>query len=445
MSTNNTMQGIMDEKILPVIMKFIGFKAVVALKEGIMFTIPLTLVGSVFLLLAQIPYEPFNQWMAETIGPNWTEPLLQAYGVTFNILALITAIGIAYIYAKNEGHEPLSAGIISAISFLLTINSYVTTESGEVVGGVIPRDAWCGGKGMVTAIIIGLLVGAVYSWFLSKDIRIKMPEGVPQGVATSFSALIPAAVIILASTIVYTFFKYALGTTLIEFIYTIIQIPLQGITDSLPGVIIFTFLISFLWWFGVHGDAILLGIMGGVFASNMLDNQGIIDSGRELSLANGAHIVTPQFLDQFRSITGTGMTIGLVLAMIFFGKSAQSKQLGKLALGPGIFNINEPVIFGVPIVMNPFMAIPFMGLPVLTVTLSYFAMKLGILPLFSGVAVPWTCPPIISGFILGGWKTALWQVMLIVLSVVVYYPFFKKMDNINYENEKLAQHLELNE
>jgi len=428
-----------NEKVLPMIMKFIGLKGVVALKDGILFILPLTLVGSVFLLLAQIPYEPFNQWMASTFGADWTEPLFQAFGVTFNIIALITTLGIAYTYAKNEGHEPLSAGVIAIVTFLLTNNSYIITESGEKVAGIIQRDAWCGGKGMITAIIIGLIVGAVYSWFLKKGIKIKMPAGVPQGVANSFSALIPAAVIITGTTIIYSFFRYALGTTLIEAIYKIIQTPLQGMTDSLGGITIYAFIVSFLWWFGVHGGAIGTGIMTGIFTSNMLENQAIIDSGKELTIANGGHIITTQFIEQFIGITGSGITIGLVICMIVLGKSQQCKQLGKLAIGPGMFNINEPVIFGVPIVMNPFMAIPFVAAPVISGILSYTAMKIGLIPLFTGVNVPWTCPGIISGFILGGWRTALWQVFLMVLSIVIYFPFFKRLDNVNYAEEKEAQ------
>lgn len=114
-------------------------------------------------------------------------------------------MGIAYIYAKNEGHEPFSAGVIAFVAFVLTTSSSVITKGGETVGDVIPT-AWCGGKGMVTAIIIGMIVGAVYSWFMEKKITIKMPAGVPQGVANSFAALIPAAVIILGATVVFSIF-----------------------------------------------------------------------------------------------------------------------------------------------------------------------------------------------------------------------------------------------
>lgn len=434
----------LNEKVIPAVMKFVNLKGVTALKDGILFTLPLTMVGSIFLLLAQLPIPALNEWIAGIFGEGWTEPLMQAYGATFEIVAIIAVMGIAYSYAKNEGHEPFSAGIISLVVFLLTTNSFVTTESGEVVSGVISK-AWTGGKGMVTAIIIGLVVGSVYSWFMRKNIKITMPAGVPQGVANSFAALIPAAVIITGSTLVYIFFKYVMDTTFIEWIYKILQTPLQGLTDSLGGVIVISFVGPFLWWFGVHGSTIVSGVADGILISNTLENQAIIDSGLALTIENGAHIVTKQFLDNLLIITGAGITIGLVISMILVGKSKQSKELGKLALLPGLFNINEPVTFGTPIVMNPFMAIPFIATPVIAAILSYFAIATGLVPPFSGVMAPWTTPPIISGLIIGGWRTALLQAVILVISVLMYMPFFKKQDAINYKNEQDAMNLESEE
>ena len=223
----------------------LDLKGIVALKDGILFTLPIIMVGSVFLLLAQIPYPPFNDWMASMLGPGWTEPLFQAYSSSFAIIAMIAVVGIAYTYAKNEGHEPLSAGIIALVVFLLTMNSFVVTKSGEIVSGVINKD-FIGGKGMVTAIIIGLVVGAIYSWFMEKKITIKMPAGVPQGVANSFAALIPAAVIIIGATVLYAVFKYGMNTTFIELIYKVIQTPLQGMIRFFRWSFSYVFLNSFL-------------------------------------------------------------------------------------------------------------------------------------------------------------------------------------------------------
>ena len=429
------MQEFFSNKVVPVIMKFVSLKGVVALKDGLLYTMPLTIVGSVFLLLANFPVQAVVDWLTSM---GWIDPLNQAYGATFNIVALIGVMGIAYEYVKKEGYQALNAGVLGVVVFLITTNSFVITGSGEVVSNVIDK-TWTAGQGMITAIMIGLIVGWVYSWFMKHDIRIKMPAGVPEGVANSFTALIPAFVLITGATIVYAFFKFVLDTTLIEAVYSFIQTPLQGLTDSLGGVIAMGLLVPFLWWFGVHGSTIVTGIMGSLLQANGLANQAIVDSGLELTIENGGRIVTGQFLGQFMTVTGAGITIGLVMYMIFFAKSQQCKELGKLGGVPGLFNINEPILFGTPIVMNPFLAIPFIGMPVLSGIITYFALATGLVPLFSAISVPWTTPPIVSGFIIGGWRAAVLQAVILILSFFAYLPFIRKIDKMNLEAEKAAK------
>ena len=429
------MQEFFGNKVVPAIMKFVSLKGVVALKDGLLYTMPLSIVGSVFLLLANFPVQAVVDWLSSM---GWMDPLNQAYGATFNISALVAVVGIAYEYVKKEGYQALNAGVLGFVVFLITTNSFVVSESGEIVSNVIDK-TWTAGQGMITAILIGLIVGWVYSWFMKHDIRIKMPAGVPEGVANSFTALIPALAIITGATLVYSFFKFVLDTTFIEAVYTVIQTPLQGMTDSLGGVILMTFLIPFLWWFGVHGSTIVGGIMGPLLGANALANQAILDSGMALTIENGGHIVTGQFIDQFITVTGSGLTLGLVTYMIFFAKSQQCKELGKLGGVPGLFNINEPILFGTPIVMNPFLAIPFIGMPVLSGIITYFALATGLVPLFSAISVPWTTPPIVSGFIIGGWRAAVLQAVILILSFFAYLPFIRKIDKMNLEAEKAAK------
>ncbi|EHJ00847.1 MULTISPECIES: PTS sugar transporter subunit IIC [unclassified Clostridium] len=432
----SSLKETMNEKVIPIIMKFVNLKGVIALKDGILYTLPLTMIGSLMLLLAQLPYQPLNDAIASVFGADWTAPLFKANSATFNVIAIVAGIGIAYVYARNEGHEPLSAGVISFVVFCLTTPNTVTTKGGEVVGGVLPVDTWCGGKGMVSAIIIGLIVGASYSWFMKRNITIKMPDGVPQGVANSFAALIPAAVIVVCTTVIWAIFNFGLKTSVIEFIYKVLQTPLQGMTDSLGGVIFMGLSIPFFWWFGVHGATIVSGVMSGILQSNGLENQAIVNSGKALTIANGAHVVTQSFLDQLMTVTGSGMTIGLVLCYLFLAKSAQYKQLGKLGIVPGIFNINEPITFGTPIVMNPFMAVPFIITPTISGIISYFAILSGLVPPFSAIQVPWTTPAPISGFLTGGFRTGLLQLVVLAISFFIYLPFFKRQDALAYKSEQ---------
>ena len=438
MSIGNTM----NEKVVPQVMKFVNLKGIQALKDGILFTLPLNIVGSIFLLIACFPSVTFTNFCASVFGENWTDPLFKVQGATMNIIAIVSVIGIAYTYAKNEGYEPLSAGITALVVFLITTPNWTMFTPAEgadavKVGDVLPI-GWAGGQGMIAAIIVGICVGAAYSWFMKKDIRIKMPDGVPSGVVNAFSAIIPAAVMFVVADIIYIIFKFALNTTMIEWIYRVIQTPLQGVSDSPFGVIVIAFCIPFLWFFGIHGSNVIGGIVQGLLIANTNEN-ALLQKAGTLDLAHGAHIVTQQFLDNFINMTGAGETIGLVLCMLFIAKSAQYKQLGKLSSAPGLFNINEPILFGMPIVMNPIMAIPFMIVPLINGLLLYALIAAQILPPMGGLMPPWTTPPILSGFLIGGWKYALAQIVLLVVATAIYLPFFKKADAMSYANEIAAQ------
>lgn len=428
------MKAFISEKVFPVILRFINTKSITALKDGLTFAMPLMITGSVFLLIANFPIEAVVSFLTDT----GLSPILnQAYESTFNIMAMIAVIGIAYTYTHNEGYAALPAGVIALSSFILLQPGSVTAETGESVSVLLKT--WSAGQGMICAIVIGLVVGYVYSWFIRKGITIKMPKGVPSGVTNSFNALIPAVVITLGSCILYALFKIGFDTTFFEWIYTTIQTPLQGLTDSLGGIVIVAFIIPLLWWFGVHGASIVTGVMTGLWTANTAANQAILDAGNQLTLSNGAHIVTQQFYDQFICLTGSGITIGIVVYLIFRAKSEQYKKLGKISIFPAIFNINEPVLFGTPIVLNPILALPFIAVPVLTAIIEYFAIYSGLCPLYAGIMAPWTTPPIISGFIIGGWRTALLQAVIITMSVLIYYPFIKKIDEMAFKQERKGQ------
>jgi len=425
-------QQYLSDKVIPRIIKFINTKGVQSIKNGMVYSMPLLIVGSVFLILANFPVQAVVDFLEST---GMKDIMDQAYGATFNISAMIGVIGISYTYVKLEGQEPLSGSMIALATFLLLMPSHIVTESGEVVGGIIDK-SWTAGKGMIGAIMIGLIVPVIYSWFLKNNIKIKMPAGVPEGVANSFSALIPAAAIITGATVIHGICSLGFHTTLMETIYKVIQTPLQGMTDSLGGAMLMCFAGPFLWMFGVHGSTVVGGIMQGLLTANSLENQAIIDSGMELTLENGGHIVTQQFYDQFINVTGAGITIGLSIFLFFFAKSKQLKTLGKVEIVPAFFGINEPILFGIPIVMNPMMAVPFVTMPLISCVIQYFALYTGICPLYAATQVPWTCPPIISGFLVGGWKSALLQVVIFIISFFVYLPFIKRIDKISLTQEQ---------
>lgn len=427
------MNNFINEKLLPPILKFVNTKAITALRNGMLYTMPFTIIGSIFLLLANFPIPAVADWVTSSgLAVYFNE----AFGASFGIMSIFAVMGIANSYVKEEGFEGLPAGMIALVIFLLTQHSSATNEeTNAVVTNVIDKTC-TGGQGMISAIIVGLFVGWAYSWFLKRDIRIKLPEQVPANVANSFTALIPAAVITTVALVVYVIFDKVFNTTVVEAIYKLIQAPMQGVTDTFGGAMMLGFLVPFLWFFGVHGSTLVGGIMGPILTANSLENTAILNSGKELTIANGGHIVTQQFLDQFMTVTGAGMTIGIVMFMVMFARSAQFKQLGRLALLPAIFNINEPILFATPIVMNPIMALPFILTPMVSGVITYFALYSGLVPLFTAVVVPWTTPPIISGFLIGGFRTALLQAIVLVVGFFIYLPFVRKVDSLNYLQEQ---------
>jgi PTS system cellobiose-specific IIC component len=432
------MSDFINDKIIPPVMAFINTPVMQALKDGLLYSMPMMIVGSVFLLLQQFPWSPVQTFLTN-IG------MYDIFGVTYNntfsIMALVASVGIGYTYVKNAGYEGLPAGVISLSCWLMSQPQTITSGDTEV-SGVIVRD-WLAGKGMIAALLIGIIVGVVYTWFMKKNITIKMPAGVPQGVANAFTALIPAAVIVVVMTLLVYIVEIATGGSVLELIYTVIQSPLQGVTDNLGGVFIYTFLVSFFWWFGIHGATIMSGILGSIITANYAENEQIYQAGLKTdpnfkltSSTEGVHVFTQQIIDQFCTVTGSGLTLGLVVYMLFFAKSEQIKSIGKLGIGPGIFNINEPVLFGTPIVLNPMLAVPFIAAPVISGCLTYLLCDWGILPIFRGITVPWTTPPVLSGLLIGGIRGMIWQIVVIVGSFFIYFPFIKAYDNQCYKEEQ---------
>jgi len=381
----------------------------------------------------------------ETSGINATKKLV-ANGFSFkNSIVVATAkkdnCSVAVIHSgDNLDFSTLDAtsgdnqnGICKVDFFILLKSSYIP-EKGEAIADAIAK-VWFGGQGIIGAILIGLAVGSIYTIFIQKHIVIKMPEQVPQAIAKQFEAMIPAFVIFLLSMVVYIIAKIATGGgTFIEMIYDVIQVPLQGLTGSLYGAIGIAFFISFLWWFGVHGQSVVNGVVTALLLSNLDANKALLAADK-LSVSQGAHIVTQQFLDSFLILSGSGITFGVVVAMLFAAKSKQYKALGKVAAFPAIFNVNEPVVFGFPIVMNPVMFLPFVLVPVLAALIVYMAIAVGFMQPFAGVTLPWSTPAIISGFMVAGWQGAVIQIVILAMSAFVYFPFVKFQDKIAYNNE----------
>ncbi len=431
----NRLTEFTNKHILPGVSKFSNTKVISAIKDGLIITMPFTLIGSLFMILGSFPYKPvadlFNQ-----IG--WTQYFNMATGATFNIMAMFSVVAITNQWVHSDGYDGVPAGLFALAAFVILLPQSIDFKKGTKTIGqvtnVIDKN-WTGAQGMIIAIILGMIVGAVYSWFMKKKITIKMPPEVPSGVSNAFSSLIPGATTVGGATLIAGVINACFHTDLAQLIYNWIQEPIQGVTDTFGGLVIFILLMCGCWAIGIHGPMVVNGILGPILLANTLQNVSYAKKGTEFLETHG-HIFIQPLIDQFVNVTGTGMTFGLVIYMLFFAKSAVFKKLGRLEAIPMIFNINEPILFGVPIVLNPLLIPPFIITPLISGCLTYGMIKWGFLPVLSGVQVPWTTPAIISGYLIGGWKYMLWQILMLLMTILTWLPFARMADRQQLKKEK---------
>ena len=402
----NTIQ----ERLLPALMKISSNKTLNALRNGIVIISPFTIIGSLFLIIGNLP---FNGW-DKIIEPY--APMLNAVvDVTFGMLGLLSVVGISYYIAKEFELNTLSNIAISVVCFLLATMTDDYAINVEAFSST----------GMFTGILIVFLVTFIHKFCVNKRLMIALPGGVPPAVFESFASLIPGFMSILAVWVL----RILLGVNINELVQFVFG-PLVFGLNSLPGMLVYTIVALLLWGVGIHGDNVLSPISSPIFISLMAANAKAFQMGQPIP-----NEITGGMFTIFMCGGGPGATLGLVINMLF-AKSKMYRSLGKVCALPGIFGINEPVIFGVPIVLNPIMIIPFIATPTILLTGTYFLMKFGVIGKMV-VDVPWTLPPVLSHYLStnGNVGAAIWGIISVALSVVIYYPFFKKVDLVEYEKE----------
>ncbi len=425
--------SIVEEKLVPVISKITNTRYFTALRSGFMVIMPLTIIGSIFMLITDFPLAGYPEFMAGIFGANWDSFLAPAYRATFNMMGFMFAGTMAYKLAETYELDSLSSMVLSLVAYVVVTPKFVTTESGEIVNRVLSFN-WLGTKGIITAIVVAIVSVEIYRFCVKHNISIKMPDSVPEMVSKSFSALIPGIMIVTAMLVINGICIVTFGS-LHEFIYKVLQVPLQGLTANIFSISIIAGLNGFLWWFGIH-PTVVNSIVNPLLYANADMNQTLQLAGN-LTAATG-NFGTIQMIDQFATIGGAGMTIGLLISMLLVARSSRLKTMSKLSAIPALFNINEPLVFGLPIVFNPLMLIPVTLAPIVSVLIAYFAMVIGFMPLFNSTMAPWSTPFIFSGFITSGTAGVIVQIIAVVASTLIYLPFVKALDN-QYKKEEASE------
>lgn len=424
------MQKKFESVLMPVATKLGNNVVLRSLRDGFLIITPLIIVTSIFLLIGNFPIPGWESFWTGVLGPHWMEWFSSVSNSVFSFTGILSTIGIGYAYGKNRGLEAIHAAIVALVSFLiLTPTSFTVGKT--AVSAV--QTMYVGPNGIFLGIFIAIFSVEIYRFVVRRHWTIKMPDGVPPAVSQSFDALIPSAFVILAFFLVRVLFSLTSFETAYNFIYTMLQSPLKHVGNSLPSVVLYNFLASLLWCFGINGPTITNSVWSPIFFVLTQDNLKAFQNHLPLP-----HIYTQPFIDIFTTYGGGGSTLSLLIVMFAVCKSKRIRELGKLAILPGIFGINEPIIFGLPVVLNPIIAIPFITVPVLNTLISGIVMTIGWVPRTNGVLLPWTTPPIISGWLAtGSWTASVLQLFELILGILIYYPFVKMLDK-QYLGEEAA-------
>lgn len=425
--------SVLERYIMPFAGRVAEQRHLQALRDGMVLTMPLIIIGSLFLILANLPFQAYTDFLAD--HPQLRTSILYPYRGTFEIMALVATFGIAYRLAESYKVDPLASGAVSLAAFFVG-TPFVSYTIGQNPDGTnIIETAYQTGmftsKGLFVGMVIAILATEIYRIIIQKDIVIKLPETVPPAVARSFSALIPGFAAIMAVWILRLLVEN-IGDfgNLHNVVTLLLQQPLTQIGTSLVGTLITFLIITLMWSTGLHGATIVGSVMTPVWLTLSNENAASLAAGEPVK-----HIVTNEFNDIIL-IGGSGTTLALVLTMVLLARSQQLKQLGRLSIGPGVFNINEPIIFGMPIVLNPIMIIPFILTPAISVIITYLSMDMGLVAKPIGIVTPFTMPPIIGGYLItGSISGSILQLVIIAVSFFIYFPFFKIWDNQKLKEE----------
>ena len=409
------MNGFMDklsEKIMPLANLLGQNRYLTVLRDAFMLSFPLTMFGSIVVVINNLPF--FSDATKGTLSNLFGN----GQNATMSIMSVFVSFGIGYYLSKSYDVEGIFGGAVSFASFLILTPFAMKTAGGEDVTGVLSLDR-LGAKGMFIGMIAAFLAGEIYCRITKRGWQIKMPDGVPP------AALIPAVVTLTIFLVINAVMTGIFNANLHDVVYEVIQKPLTGLGSSLPATLIALFFVQFLWFFGLHGQIIVNSVMDPIWNTLMLDNLEAYQHGKELP-----HIITKPFMETFTvGIGGSGMTLAVVLLMAFVLKKKQYRDVGRLALAPGIFNVNEPAIFGLPIVLNATILIPWVVAPLIVTTFNYLVMAAGLVPAPTGVSVPWTVPIIASGVLAtNSWLGGMLQVIDFVIVAFIWYPFLKVLD-----------------
>ncbi len=403
--------ALLNRHVVPVLTALSEHTYMSAIRAGMVSVVPLTIIGGLFMVVSYLPVPGWDALVAPWL------PLLQVpVTATFGLLGLIVCFAIAYDLGTRLGQEALVSATMAAVVFML-----IQIEPADLTF----RTAGLGSQGLFTAIIVSLVVVRTQKFFTDHGIVITMPDTVPSVVYQSFLSLVPLLVLV----VLFWLVRFVAGVD-VNHVVQMAFAPLVFALNTLPGILMYAFLVSLLWSVGIHGDNALDAIVAPIFLQYLAENVAAMQAGQPLP-----YVTANGFFTTFVNVGGTGATLALAL-ILWRSRDPAMRKVGRVSLPTQVFQINEPIFFGLPIVLNPIFMVPYVVNALLLTTGSYLLMSWGVIQR-PFINVPWTTPPVIGHYLVtgGDWRAAVWGVVSLAVAMVVYYPFAKAA-----ERERLKTH-----
>lgn len=419
-------------KAISVMGKIADNKYLTAIRNGMSVIIPITIIGSCFTIALNLPIDAWK----ELIAP-YTAMLQIPMLFTVDFMSVYVVVAIAANLCENYKMDKISTSALALLGFLIatispaSIDADVAAQAGIAVSGTVLPTGNFGAKGLFTAIVIGIATVEIVRFFKERNLVIKMPAGVPPAVINSFAALVPGIVIVGLTFVIRVVFGFDIN----EFLSWVFSPIGVFAGNDLLSVIVPILLICFFWIFGIHGMVIATPIFYSFWYQNLGENTAAVAAGTAVP-----NFMTEQFFQWFVWVGGAGATIALAALMVFAGKSQFAKQMGKFTIIPAIFNINEPLVFGTPVVMNPYFAAPFILAPLAMGIITWFAMGVLHIVSYPIAVVPWVLPGPIGALMATGfdWRAAVLCVVDVIVAILIWFPFFKAWDKSMLAREEAA-------
>jgi PTS system cellobiose-specific IIC component len=439
----------LNKHVVPIAAKIGSVRWLIALRDAFIAIMPAMMAGAVAnvlnALIRDIPTQ--LHWMGIVSSMQWLIDInAMVWTGTLAILGLIFSFTFGYQLAVQYKVEPITGGIVTLGSFIISLPQSVNlhlgsalskgavktlTDAGAAVAGkdvsmwgYFNFGQFFGSTGFFTVMIMGAISSTIYIWLMKKNITIKMPDSVPPAVSNAFTGIIPAtAALYVAGIIGYIFSKFS--TTVIEFIAKVLQDPLLNLSQGFGAVLMMTVLVQVFWFFGIHGTNVLGPVMDSIWLTAQLANINAFQQGKALP-----YLWTRNSFDLYAWIGGAGSTLLLLFAILIFSKRDDQRLVAKLSIAPGFFNINEPVMFGMPIVLDPIYFIPFILAPSVMVSIAYGAVSLGLVEPIKNQII-WSMPPVLNVLIATmDWRAVVLQLFNMFVGFLIYIPFVKAANKL---------------